>query len=131
MLGLSPLLLTLGLTAGADVQTLSGKKLTGDLVGLDRQAVVLKTAAGEVRHPLADVLQIELPAAEAPPKGGWFDVELTDGTVLHCPQVLIKGKSAELTAVPDLQLTVPLSAVFSILRDAQDPAVKARWDKFL
>lgn len=131
MSGLSPYLIAITLTAGADVQTLSGKKLTGDMVGLDKQAIVLKTSSGEIRHPLADVLQIELPAPEVPPKGGWFDVELTDGSVLHCSQVLLKGKSAELTVLPDLPLMVPLSAVFSVLRDAHDPAVKALWQKFL
>ena len=131
MYGLPQLLLTLTLTAGADVQTLTGKKLFGDIVGLDKQAIVLKTPAGEIRHPLSDVLQIELPTPEIPPKGGWFDVELTDGSVLHCSQVLLKGKSAELTVLPDLPLTVPLSAVFSILRDAHEPAIKAMWQKFL
>src|SRR6478672_2253171 len=131
MYGIFPLLVAATLTAGADVQTLSGKKITGDMVGLDKQAIVLKTSSGEIRHPLSDVLQIELPAPEVAPKGGWFDVELTDGSVLHCSQVLLKGKSAELLLVPDVPLTVPLSAVFSILRDAHDPAVKALWQKFL
>src|SRR5437016_2979179 len=131
MYGLSPLLLALSLSAGADVQTLSGKKLTGEIVGLDKSAVVLKTPAGEIRHPLADVLLIDTPQPEAPAKGGWFDVELTDGSVLHCPQVQLKGKAAELTVLPDLQLTVPLSAVFSVLRDAHDPAVRTEWLKFL
>ena len=72
---------------------------------------------GDIHQPLKDVLQIELPTPELPPKGGWFDVELTDGSVLHCSQVLLKGKSAELIVLPDLPLTIPLSAVFSILRD--------------
>src|SRR3954447_11411536 len=131
MQGLSPLLLAVTLTAGADVQTLSGKKLSGDMVGLDKQAIVLKTSSGEIRHPLADVLQIELPAPEVLPKGGWFDVELTDGSVLHCSQVLLKGKSAELTVLPDLPPSVPLTAVFSLLRDTNEPAVQSMWKKFL
>ena len=131
MSGLSPLLLAVALSAGADVQTLTGKKLSGEIVGLDKQAIVLKTPAGDIHQPLKDVLQIELPTPELPPKGGWFDVELTDGSVLHCSQVLLKGKSAELIVLPDLPLTVPLSAVFSVLRDAHDPAVKALWQKFL
>jgi len=131
MFGLSPLLVVLTITAGADVQTLSGKKLSGELVGLDKQTVVLQTAAGEVRHPVADVLRIDLPGGEAPAKGGWYDVELSDGTTLHCSQVLLKGKNAELTVLPALPLTVPLAAVFTVLRDAHDPAVKADFQKFL
>jgi hypothetical protein len=131
MPGLSPVLVALSLAAGADVQTLTGKKLAGDLAGLDKQTVVLKTTDGEVRHPVADVLQIDLPATEQPAKGGYYDVELTDGTVLHCAQVLLKGKKAELTVLGDLHVTVPLTAVFTVLRDAHDPQVKAEFQQFL
>ena len=113
MSGLSPLLVALSLTAGADVQTLTGKRYTGDLASLDKHGLVLRTAAGDVRVPVADVLAVDLPGPETPPKGGWFDVELTDGSVLHCPRVALKGKTAELTVLPDLQVTVPLSAVFT------------------
>jgi len=74
---------------------------------------------------------IDLPMPEGAPKGGWYDLELTDGSVLHCSQVLLKGKAAELTILPHLQLTVPLSAVFSILRDAHDPTVRTDWLRYL
>lgn len=125
------LVTALALSAGADLQTLSGKKLTGDLVGLDRQTVILRTADGDVRHPLADVLQIDLPPADPVAKGGHYAVELTDGTVLLCGQVLLKGKSAELVVLPDLPVTVPLSRVFTVLRDAHDPKVRQDWQEFL
>src|SRR5690348_6908902 len=125
------LLVSAGPDSQAQLQTLSGKKLSGELVGLDRQTVILRTADGEQRQPVADVLQIDLPAAESPPRGGYYAVELTDGTVLHCGQVLLKGKKAELVALPDLAVSVPLTQVFTILRDAQDPKVRQDWQAFL
>ena len=63
----SPLLAVLALSAGADLQTLSGKKVSGDLVGLDRQTAIVRTADGtEVRQPVAEVLLIDLGGGEAP-----------------------------------------------------------------
>src|SRR4051812_35955036 len=92
------LLVTLSLSAGADLQTLSGKTLSGDLVGIDRQTVVLRNAAGDVvRHPVADVLNLTLPPSEAPPKGAHVAVELTDGSVLLCRELTVKGALFELT----------------------------------
>jgi hypothetical protein len=129
---LAALLLSAGSETQAQLQTLSGKKLAGDLVGLDRQTVILRTADGDVRHPVADLLQVDLPpAADVPPKGGYTDVELTDGTVLHCGRVLLKAKKAELVVLPDLAVSVPLTQVFTVLRDAHDPKVRQDWQQFL
>jgi hypothetical protein len=127
----TPLLAALVFSAGADLQTLSGKKLSGDVVGLDRQTLILKTADGEVRHPVADVLLIDVGAAEVPPKGSYYEVELTDGTVLRCAQVKLAGSRVELTVLPDQPVSLPLSSVFTILRDAQEPKNRQEWQKFV
>src|SRR3954462_10695235 len=100
-------LLALALSAGADLQTLSGKKVTGDLVGLDRQTIVLRNGDETVRVPVADVLQLDLPTGEPPPKGAHAAVELTDGSVLHCSAVEAKGNAFQLTVIPDLKVAVP------------------------
>ncbi len=127
-----PTLLFLAATAGADLQTLSGKKLVGDLVGLDKQTLVLKTSSGDVNVPVADVLQLDFPPPDTPlPAGPYYDVELTDGSVFHCPQVAIKGGELLVTAATDMKLSLPLTAVYSILRDAHDPKVRADWQKFV
>jgi hypothetical protein len=129
----SALLATLMLAAGADLQTLSGKKLAGDIVGLDRQTLILRTADGvEMRHPVADLLLIDLGGQPAqPPKGNYYEVELSDGTLLHCSQVVLKGTQAELTLPTDQPVAVPLTAIFTILRDAQDPKLRQEWQKFV
>ncbi|MFO0807857.1 MAG: NPCBM/NEW2 domain-containing protein [Gemmataceae bacterium] len=129
MFGISTLLV-LSLAAGADLQTLSGKKIAGDIAGLDKQTLVLKTATGDQRIPVADVLQIDLGAQEPLPTTPYYDVELTDGSVFHCPTLAIKGANLVVTAQPDMALTIPLTAVYSVLRDAHDAKVRQDWQKF-
>jgi hypothetical protein len=126
------LLAALALSAGADLQTLSGKKVTGDLVGVDRQTVIVRPASGEtVRVPVADVLQVDLTPGDAPPKGAHTAVELTDGSVLLCSKVEVAGDQLDLTVIPDLHVRVPATAVFTVLRDAHDPKVRQDWQDFL
>lgn len=116
----------------ADVQTLAGKKFSGDLVSIDRQAIVLRSASGELaKIPVGETLAIETLPNETPPRGAHTAVELTDGTVLLCSQVSVNGNVFELTVLPDLKVKVPTTAVFTILRDAHDPKVRHDWQNFL
>lgn len=119
-------LLTAG-AAPAEIQTLSGKKLTGEPVGVDKQALILKTADGEVRHPLADVLQIDLAATDAPPTGPWVEVELTDGSVLNCSKVEFRAKSLAVVLTSGIPVEAPYTAIASICRDAHDPRIRAEF----
>jgi hypothetical protein len=125
-------LAALSFSAGADLQTLSGKQYSGDLVGLDRQTAILRNAAGDsVRIPLADVLQLTLPPVQVPPVGAYTAVELTDGSVLHCTAVAVQGTQFELTMAPGVAVKVPEAAIFTILRDAHNPKVRQDWQDFL
>src|SRR5439155_26577068 len=90
--------------------------------------------------PLPDVLGIDLqPASPLPPGVKYYQVVLTDGSVLQCAQFKIRGTQVELTlaapetpARPPSVLTVPLAALAHLLGDAQDPAVRQEWqDKYL
>ncbi|HEX4590969.1 MAG TPA: NPCBM/NEW2 domain-containing protein [Gemmataceae bacterium] len=126
------LLATLALSAGADLQTLSGKHYSGELVGIDRQNVVVRTTAGDTVHvKTADVLQLTMPPVDPPPRGAHTAVELTDGSTLLCSAVAVNGNSAELTMIPGTKVTLPVTAIFTILRDAHDPKIRAEWQDFL
>lgn len=118
------------LTAGADIQTLSGKKLSGEPVGLNQQVLVLKSADGEIRHPLADILQINLSTPDAPPVGPWVEVELTDGSVLNCSKVEFRAKSLAVVLVSEIPIEIPYTAITSICRDAHDPKSRAEFRQF-
>ena len=98
----------------AYVQTLSGKKLNGDLIWLDKQTLVLKSAEGEIRHPIADVLLIGVNSADQPPVGGFSDLELIDGSVLHCTKLEFKAKSLDVTAAPEIALSVPYTMIATL-----------------
>src|SRR5436190_7499696 len=134
------LLLCASPAASAELQTLAGKTLVGDFVRLTDKEIVLKTDTGEVTTPVLSVLQLKLQDALPPTSGiKYTDVELTDGTLLHCKQFVPKGKEAELVLlVPDgatkepLRIQAPLSAIHYVLNDAHDPAVRQEWqEKFL
>jgi hypothetical protein len=117
-----------GLAADGKLHVL-GKKdpLTGELVSIDDARVVLKVAGKDETIPTKDILRIELnpPAPLAGLK--YIDVQLNDGTVLHCSQFVLKGKQAELTVLPALPLTIPLSSITYVLNEAHDPKVQKQW----
>ncbi|MFL5339516.1 MAG: NPCBM/NEW2 domain-containing protein [Gemmataceae bacterium] len=116
--------------SAAELNTLKGKKITGELVSVNDQAIVLKTATGEVTTPLPEAMVLQLSAAAEPKlPEKYTDVELIDGTLFHCKSFVLtdKGKSIELTALPDKKIKLPLAKVAYILNDAQDPQVQREW----
>ena len=113
-----------------DVQTLSGKKLSGDLIGLDKQTLVLKSADGEIRHPVADVLLIGLNSSDQPPTGVFHDLELIDGSILHCAKLEFKAKSLDVTVAPEMNLSVPYAKIATLCKDAHDPKNKVEFHQF-
>ena len=118
--------------AAAELTTLKGKKVSGDLVSADEKTVVIKTADGNVSTPVPEILAVELnqkPEVKFPEK--YVDVELTDGTLFHCKQFALRGKNIELTVLPEFKLTLPTRNVVYILNDAQDPKLQKEWQNIL
>jgi hypothetical protein len=118
-------------TAAAELRTLGGTTVSGELTGLDDKAVTLKTASGPVATPLPSVLDLVLVPDPPGPESGvkYLDVELTDGSLLHCKEngLVIKGKEAELDLLAGQKLKVPLATLAYVLRDAQDGTVRDEW----
>ena len=81
--------------------------------------------------PFAEILQLELQkAGEAQPAGPITDVELSDGSLLHCKKVTFKGKQAQLTlAGADATFDIPLQSISYILNGAQDGPVRQEWEE--
>ena len=122
-------------TAGraADVVTLAGVRTAGTLVEVTSQVVTVRDAAGTVtRVPTPEMAAVEF-GKPAPPAPGKFDeIELTDGSTLRVAAVRVKGKAVEVTAAgggPGPAADVPLAAVFSLTRNADDPAARAAFQK--
>src|SRR5438132_9701227 len=118
------LLLCAAVGSAAELHTLANKHLTGDLVSVSDKEIVLRIATSEVKTPVGEVLQIDL-QRDAPLASGtkYADIELIDGSLLHCTKFTIKGKDIEVAlAGSDLKAKVPLAAVSYILNDAHATA---------
>jgi hypothetical protein len=112
----------------AELHTLKGDVLKGDLESITDKEIVLKEGGKTTTTPLADVLKLDFPAV-TPIKleGRYSDVELTDGSRLHCKDWTIKEKQVELKTMAGQELKVPLSAVANILNDAQEEKYRKDW----
>jgi len=129
---LAGLILVLPLAAGAELNTLKGKKIAGDLVSADDKTIVIKTAGGDVATPVPEAMQLTLSTAPAPKfPEKYIDVELIDGSLLHCAAFSLKGKQVELTILPNVKLTIPMSVVAYILNDAQDAKTQKEWQEVI
>src|SRR5262245_61457709 len=128
------LVLFASLAHSAELATLSGKKLTGDIVAIDAKNVVVRVGGSEQVFPLNDVVSVDLgnPVAKDLEKVRITAIELTDGTVLNCSDFDIKGKTATLVLATTAKeksgatVKVPNTQLFTILRDAQE--AKTRLD---
>lgn len=132
------LVLALGLVApAADLVPLAGTPTGGTLVAIDAQFVTFKTDSGTVvKMPVKDVAAVDLKNKPLPPEPKFDEIELTDGSVLRVSAVQIKGKAVTPTlaagaGAPGPTIELPLGAVFSLMRGAEDDKVRAEWKKLL
>src|SRR5581483_3143249 len=101
-------LLSLACAAGwcaansAELHTLKGDVLKGELENITDKEITLKQDGKSLATPLAEVLRIDFPAG-APVKleGKYSDVELVDGSKIHCKEWTIKKNQVELTTMAD------------------------------
>ncbi|MCE9562312.1 MAG: NPCBM/NEW2 domain-containing protein [Planctomycetes bacterium] len=122
-----------------DITTTAGKKLAGKLVAIDAQGATI--VAGEARAAVSgkDIVVIDLGNKIAPlPKDQRLnEIELTDGSTIRGGKFVIKGRKVEaelLTVpanVPGPSIEIPLEAVFSIMRGAEDTKNREAWKKIL
>jgi hypothetical protein len=122
-----------------DVTTVGGKKLTGKLVRVDAEGVTVDVAGTDVKVSAKDVLLIDLGNKVVVPAKDqkYHEVELTDGSVLRVGKYAVKGKKLEVELLPGPAgvaapaLELPLSAVFSVCRNADDAKHRENWQAML
>ncbi|HTU23338.1 MAG TPA: NPCBM/NEW2 domain-containing protein [Gemmataceae bacterium] len=119
-------------TAGksvAKLYTLKGESLEGDLANITDKEIVLQVGGRSVATPLPEILNLVFPAV-TPIKqleGTYSDIELTDGSRLHCKEWTIKAKQVQLKTMAGQQFNIPLSAVANILNNAQEEKYRKDW----
>jgi hypothetical protein len=114
----------------ADIALVKGEVVKGDVVRIDDKQLVSFQAGAEVTHPIIEILKIDFREIGRPTAGtAYADVELTDGTVLHCSKWSVKKANVEMTLLTGPTLTVPLSTVSGILNEANKEENRKDWVK--
>src|SRR5262249_2086845 len=126
---LAVLLLGVSLVQAGELRTLKGDLVTGDLVAVGNAEVVLAQGMKRLGTPVPEILQVDL----NPPKRltiteQFLDVEPIHGAILHCSNLAIKKKEAELTLYETGQtLTVPLAQISNVLSNAANDKNRRDW----
>ena len=121
-----------------DLVTLTGKTLKGKLVAVDATAVTFKDAATgtDERVPLKAIQAIDLGHKPISLSDAKYDaIELTDGSTLVCAKFRVRKKQVEpeqlSASAPAPRIDLPMAAVFTICRNADDPKARDEWKKFV
>jgi hypothetical protein len=126
---LAVLLIVAPVCLAEDLRTLGGKTLSGSVTSITDSEITIKTDKETVSTPLSQVLALDLrPAKE--PTGTYSSVRLLDDTALVCSQVNFAGSDVQLTLLSGTTLKVPLSAVVSVVHEAQNQALRKRFEEF-
>lgn len=124
------LLLIAFIAPAAELQTLKGEKVRGEVVRVNDKEIVLLQDGKEVTTPVVQVLHLDFPAnAKVPPEEKFVDVELTDGTLLHCKDFILKGKEATLHTVAGQEVKLGISGIANILTAGQDAILRKDWSE--
>jgi hypothetical protein len=132
--------LLLVLSAPADeLTTIAGKKHTGKLVAVDAKSVTFAADESKTQFASQDVSVVDLGHKVVAPTAGakYTEIELIDGSVIRCGKALLKGKAFEVEllpgpdGVPPPTFQLPMTAVFYLLRNADDPRNRDDWKKLL
>lgn len=111
------------------MRTLTGQTIKGNLEGIKEKELVI-SGNGPVRMDQV----VDLVFAGNQPQSGdrYTDVELTDGSLLHCSQFVLRGNKVELKLVQGVEIKdLPLAAISYILNDAHDAKNREEWQKLL
>ena len=118
--------------SAAELRNLKQETITGDLVGISEKEIVINAPTGKVTTPVDQVLTLsfgqQLGALPAVP---WVDVELTDGTVLHCASSRWSRIKATVTLLAGQTATFPLASLSSMLANAHLEKNRKEWADIL
>jgi NPCBM/NEW2 domain len=120
------LFLGVTLVRGAELSLVTGGSLKQDVVTITDKEVTYVVGGKNETRPITDILKIDFREAKTLPPV-YADLELTDGTVLHCSKWLVKKKQVELTLLNGVTLTVPLESLSNVLNNAQVETNRKDW----
>ena len=111
--------------SAAELATLEGRKITGDIVAIAGNELTFKSAAGEEKFLVTTLNSVTTgPAPKAVDTGKKHTtVELVDGSLFRCESVAVKGETIEMKLLGSSARTVSVPmrpVVFAINREAGD-----------
>jgi len=110
------------LATAAELQTLDGRKITGDIVSVVGNDLTFKGPSGEEKFLVTTIHSVTIgPTPKVDTSKKHTSVELIDGSLFRCSEIVIKGKDIELKLLgaSPRTLTVPMRpAIFAINREA-------------
>jgi hypothetical protein len=126
------LLLCVAAASAAELKTLKGDVIKGDVVSVDDKEIVIDVPSeGKKTFSLKEIASIDYgPPAKIPADAKFSDVELVDGTLLHCTSFNLNKDNVTLKLLGnEAEVKLPLSAIANILRDGHNPQQRADWNE--
>lgn len=118
------------LSADVTIRPLAGQAVTGQLVELTVQHVVVRTKDGPQTLPAADLMFVELSGERvSTPTGAWID--LVDGSRLAAESYTVAAGKAVVVLVGGLQIEVPTRWIDAVRFRQQDADLAEQWQGIL
>ena len=107
-----------------------GTEVTGELVGLSLDRIVLRTPSGEQRRSAGEVSRLRVVAGDAPALATGVVLTLRDGSRVNAARFAAAGDraTADLGGVP---LDCPTAAIRAVRFREQSPEIGAQWERIL
>lgn len=115
--------------SGAELKTLKGETIKGDVISVNDKEIVINTGTKQVTTPVGQVLALNLrdQPDKLDPKTPYIEIELTDGTLLRCAKVELKKKDARLILMQGQEATLPMAKIAYIINAAQDENLRKQF----
>src|SRR5215213_6200479 len=95
--------------AAAELKTLKGASLKGEVVSISDKEIVLEVDGKKVATAVEEVLHLSLKEAPGDDRDARYtEVELTDGSTLRCSKVLLVKQDAKLVLLQGQEVRLPL-----------------------
>ncbi|HKB40794.1 MAG TPA: NPCBM/NEW2 domain-containing protein [Gemmataceae bacterium] len=116
-------------TSAAELKTLKGESLKGDLVSISDKELVLSVDGKNVSTPIDQVLQLTLKEGfeKIDNDTKYSEVELTDGSLLRCSKVELVQDDARLTLLGGPEVKLPTEKINYILNEANNKDFREQW----
>ena len=112
-----------------EVRTLTAQTIKGNLESINDNELVI---AGSGPVKMDQVVDLVFSANQPQAGDRYSDIELTDGSLLHCSQFSLKGNKVDLKLVQGVEIKdLPLAAIAGILNDAHEPKNREEWQKLI